>query len=75
LPLLSSGDRLINQLTLKKEKTMINLQKLSLATLTAAILASLGGNAPAAGAELFFNLSGNFDYWKFLPHHQQFTMN
>ena len=46
---------------------MINLQKLSLATLTAAILASLGGNAPAAGAELFFNLSGNFDYWKFLP--------
>jgi hypothetical protein len=46
---------------------MINLQKLSLATLTAAILASVGGNAPAAGAELFFNLSGNFDYWKFLP--------
>jgi hypothetical protein len=46
---------------------MINLQKLSLATLSAAILASLGGNAPAAGAELFFNFSGNFDYWKFLP--------
>jgi len=46
---------------------MINLHKLSLATLSAAILASVGGNAPAAGAELFFNLSGNFDYWKFLP--------
>jgi len=46
---------------------MINLQKLSLATLTAAILAAVGGNAPAAGAELFFNLSGKFDYWKFLP--------
>ena len=46
---------------------MINLQKLSLATLTAAILASVGGNAPATGAELFFNLSGNFDYDKFFP--------
>jgi hypothetical protein len=46
---------------------MINLQKLSLATLSAAILASMGGNAPAAGAELFFNISGNFNYWKFLP--------
>jgi hypothetical protein len=46
---------------------MINLQKLSLATLSAAILASVGGNAPAAGAQLFFNLSGNFNYWKFLP--------
>jgi hypothetical protein len=46
---------------------MINLQKLSLATLTAAILASVGGNAPAAGAELFFNLSGNFNYTKYLP--------
>jgi hypothetical protein len=46
---------------------MINLQKLSLATLSAAILASMGGNAPAAGAELFFNFSGNFDYWNFLP--------
>jgi len=45
----------------------MNLQKLSLATLTAAILASVGGNAPAAGAELFFNLSGNFEYWKFFP--------
>jgi hypothetical protein len=46
---------------------MINLQKLSLATLSAAILASVGGNAPAAAAQLFFNLSGNFNYWKFLP--------
>jgi hypothetical protein len=45
---------------------MINLQKLSLATLSAAILASLGGNAPAAAAQLFFNISGNFIYQKFL---------
>jgi hypothetical protein len=67
LPLLSNGDRFTNQLTLKKEKTMINLQKLSLVTLSAAILASVGGNAPAAAAQLFFNLSGNFNYWKFLP--------
>jgi hypothetical protein len=46
---------------------MINLQKLSLATLTAAILASVGGNAPAAGAELFFNFSGNFTFQRFVP--------
>jgi hypothetical protein len=42
---------------------MINLQKLSLATLSAAILASVGGNAPAAAAQLFFNVSGNFNYF------------
>jgi hypothetical protein len=66
LPLLSSGDRLIKQLTLKKKK-MINLQKLSLATLTAAILASVGGNAPAAAAQLFFNVSGNFTFQRFIP--------
>jgi hypothetical protein len=60
------GDRLINQLTLKKKK-MINLQKLSLATLTAAILASVGGNAPATAAQLFFNISGNFDYFEYFP--------
>jgi hypothetical protein len=46
---------------------MINLQKLSLATRSAAILASMGGNAPAAGAELFFNISGNFEYQQFFP--------
>ncbi len=46
---------------------MINLQKLSLATLSAAILASVGGNAPAAAAQLFFNLSGNFTYQRFVP--------
>jgi hypothetical protein len=46
---------------------MINLQKLSLVTLSAAILASVGGNAPAAAAQLFFNLSGNFTYQKFVP--------
>jgi len=40
---------------------MINLQKLSLATLTAAILASVGSNAPATAAQLFFNISGSFD--------------
>jgi hypothetical protein len=46
---------------------MINLRKLSVATLSAAILASVGGNAPAAAAQLFFNLSGNFTYQKFVP--------
>jgi hypothetical protein len=46
---------------------MINLQKLSLATLSAAILASLGGNAPAAAAQLSFNVSGNFIYRQSLP--------
>ncbi len=46
---------------------MINLQKLSLVTLSAAILASVGSNAPAAGAELFFNVSGNFIYRQPLP--------
>jgi hypothetical protein len=46
---------------------MINLRKLSLVTLSAAILASVGGNAPAAAAQLFFNLSGNFTYQKFVP--------
>ncbi len=46
---------------------MINLQKLSLATLTAAILAPVGGNAPADAAQLFFNLSGKFQYLKFFP--------
>jgi hypothetical protein len=46
---------------------MINLQKLSLATLSAAILASVGGNAPAAAAQLSFNVSGNFIYRQSLP--------
>ncbi len=46
---------------------MINLQKLSLVTLSAAILASVGGNAPAAAAQLLFNLSGHFTYQKFSP--------
>jgi len=46
---------------------MINLHKLSLVTLSAAILASVGGNAPAAAAQLFFNLSGNFTYQRFVP--------
>lgn len=45
---------------------MINLRKLSLVTLSAAIMASVGGNAPAVAAQLFFNLSGNFIYQKFL---------
>ncbi len=40
---------------------MINLHKLSLVTLSAAILASVGSNAPAAAAQLFFNVSGRFD--------------
>jgi hypothetical protein len=46
---------------------MINLQKLSLATLSAAILALVGSNAPAAAAQLFFNISGNFDYFEYFP--------
>jgi hypothetical protein len=46
---------------------MINLQKLSLATLSAATLSLVGGNAPAAAAQLFFNLSGNFIYRQPLP--------
>jgi hypothetical protein len=46
---------------------MINLRKLSLVTLSAAILSLVGGNAPAAAAQLFFNLSGNFTYQKFSP--------
>jgi hypothetical protein len=46
---------------------MINLQKLSLATLSAATLSLLGGNAPATAAQLFFNISGNFIYQQFLP--------
>ena len=46
---------------------MINLRKLSLVTLSSAILSLVGGNAPAAAAQLFFNLSGNFTYQKFSP--------
>jgi hypothetical protein len=46
---------------------MINLRKLSLVTLSAAILSLVGGNAPAAAAQLFFNLSGNFTYQRFFP--------
>ena len=46
---------------------MINLQKLSLVTLSAATLSLVGGNAPAAAAQLFFNVSGNFRYQQFLP--------
>jgi len=46
---------------------MINLHKLSLVTLSSAILSLVGGNAPAAAAQLFFNLSGNFTYQKFSP--------
>jgi hypothetical protein len=44
---------------------MINLQKLSLVTLSAVILSSVGGHAPAAAAQLFFNISGSFSYEKF----------
>ena len=49
---------------------MINLQKLSWATLTAATLSLLGGNAPATAAQLFFNISGHFMHYidqQFLP--------
>jgi hypothetical protein len=46
---------------------MINLQKLSLVTLSAAILALVGSNAPAAAAQLFFNLSGNFRFQRVNP--------
>jgi len=42
---------------------MINLQKLSLATLSAATLSLLGGNAPATAAQLFFNISGHFMHY------------
>ena len=46
---------------------MMNLQNLSLATLSAAILASVGSNAPAVAAQLSFNVSGNFIYRQSLP--------
>ncbi len=46
---------------------MINLQKLSLATLSAATLSLVGGKAPATAAQLFFNVSGNFIYRQPLP--------